>query len=347
MKPSQIHTTARDLPSEFDVNIARSCVVNGIARCVPGDVFTTLRRRFEIPFPMDSAFGHSAAINSSQPRPNKALGPWLYEVHLATYHQPQLLCAIATNGIIPPWSNPGARRGVRPLPDNYGGRRLLADYYKGRCLVATLATLQRDPGFHSSSFALVAKKDIPLHIDGRIIHYLSAPPGGSNNSDASPDATWDPFDSIAQRVRDLRRRYPVYAIYAMVADIVDAFHHVPVHADHASAFGGRMPRSDHGIVSGMAVFGWTSSPGFFAVFRKAVRHYHRTGASSVHSYLEPFWIFQWVDDIVLIEVDIGDRLQKAEQRLGDGVKLVFGSAGWHEGKFTTWSRRFHAVGYPQ
>ncbi|ETK75393.1 hypothetical protein L915_17981 [Phytophthora nicotianae] len=60
--------------------------------------------------------------------------------------------------------------------------------------------------------------------------------------------------------------------------------------------------------------------------------------------IEPFWIFQWVDDIVLVEVDIGDRLQKAEKRLRDGVKLVFGSDGWHEGKFTTWSRVFHAVG---
>ncbi|KAE8896834.1 hypothetical protein PF001_g17797 [Phytophthora fragariae] len=48
--------------------------------------------------------------------------------------------------------------------------------------------------------------------------------------------------------------------------------------------------------------------------------------------------------MVLIEVDIGDRLQKAEQRLRDGVKLVFGSAGWHEGKSTTWSLYFHAAG---
>ncbi|KAE9328401.1 hypothetical protein PF008_g16186 [Phytophthora fragariae] len=94
----------------------------------------------------------------------------------------------------------------------------------------------------------------------------------------------------------------------------------------------------------MAVFGWTSSPGFFAVFGKAVRHYQRTGASRVKGFIEPFWIFQWVDDIVLIEVDIDDRLQKAENRLRDGVKLVFGMDGWHEGKFTTWSRIFHAVG---
>ncbi|KAE9025306.1 hypothetical protein PR001_g12459 [Phytophthora rubi] len=228
---------------------------------------------------------------SEDPRPNKALRPWLYEVHLATYPQLQLLCTIATDGVVPPWINPAARRGVRPLPDNYGGaesgapvviNKLLADDYKGRCVVATLATLQRDPGFHSSSFALVAKKDIPLHIDGRIIHDLSASPGGSVNdqthSDASLDATSDPFGSIAQRVRDLRRRYPGYAIYAMVADFADAFHHVPVHADHASAFleGGGMPRSDHGIVSGMAVFGWMSFPGFLRDYERRRRIEEKT-----------------------------------------------------------------------
>ncbi|KAE9007783.1 hypothetical protein PR001_g13164 [Phytophthora rubi] len=226
--------------------------------------------------------------------------------------------------------------------------KLLADYYKGRCLIASLPVLAADPSFHSSAFALVPKKDKPLCVDGRIIHDLSAPAGVSVNdltdSSASPDATWDPFTSIALRICDLRRRYPGYAIYAMVADIADAFHHVPVHAHHASAFGGKLPRSSHGIISGMAVFGWTSSPGFFAVFGKAVRHYQRTGASRVKGFIEPFWIFQWVDDIVLIEVDIDDRLQKAEKRLRDGVKLVFGMDGWHEGKFTTWSRIFHAVG---
>ncbi|KAE9166789.1 hypothetical protein PF005_g29054 [Phytophthora fragariae] len=211
-----------------------------------------------------------------------------------------------------------------------------------------MKAFERDPTFQSSAFALVPKKGKPLHLDGRIIHDLSAPDGLSVNaqtaSEASLDATWDPFVSIARRICELRRRYPGYTIYAMIADIAEAFHHVPVHADHASAFGGRLPCSSHGIVSGMAVFGWTSSPGFFAVFGKAVRHYLRTGQSMVLGHMEPFWSFHWVDDIVFVEVDVDDRLQKAEKRLRDGAKLVFGSDGRHEGKFTTWSRVFHAVG---
>ncbi|KAG3025412.1 hypothetical protein JG687_00014361 [Phytophthora cactorum] len=64
---------------------------------------------------------------------------------------------------------------------------------------------------------------------------------------------------------------------------------------------------------------------------KTARHYQRTGVSHVNGYTEPFWTFQWVDGIVIIETDIGDRLLRAERRLRDAIKLVFGSDGWHEG----------------
>ncbi|OWZ11638.1 hypothetical protein PHMEG_00015312 [Phytophthora megakarya] len=363
--PDRINTRA--MASAVETPDLQVYEVAGILRCVPADVIHALRdtaKRFDIPFPVRSAFLHAGSPpfsvpgtdadildalisipqlgivgtlrlfrgqTSADPRPSKALRPWLYRMHLATYPQLELLCAIATEGIIPPWTSLSTRCGVRPLPDNYRGAesgevvvttKLLADYNRGRCLVAYLATLEANPGLHSSSFAMVPKKDIPLTIDGRIIHDLSAPPGDSvndlTNSAESPDATWDPFGFIAQRVRNLRSRYTGYIIYAMISDIADAFHHVPVHADHAPAFEGRVSRSNHGIVSGIAVFGWTSSLGFFAVLGKAVRHYQRTGQSTVLGYSERFWAFQWVDDIVLIEVDIDDRLQKAEQRLRDG-----------------------------
>ncbi|POM79260.1 Hypothetical protein PHPALM_3109 [Phytophthora palmivora] len=77
---------------------------------------------------------------------------------------------------------------------------------------------------------------------------------------------------------------------------------------------------------------------------KASRHYQRAGASYVLGYPEPFLVFQRVEDIVLVEVDLGDRLLQAERRLRDVIKLVFGSDGWHEGMFNTWSQCVHAVG---
>lgn len=290
-------------------------------------------------------------------RPNKALRSKMYRRHLASYPELELLCSIAEQGVVPHWRHPEARIGVRPIPRNYpsaisGGdvvtHRLLKDYYAGRCILATVSALSVEPGFHSSAFALVPKKDIPLAQDGRIIHDLSAPPGRSVNDATdpalSPDARWDQFSCIALRVVELRIRYPGCSIYALVADIAEAFHHVPMHARHSSAFGGTFPRSQIGIVSGMAVFGWTASPGFFAVMGKASRHYQRSGHSYINGYPEQFWVFQWVDDIVIIEVDVGDRLLQAERRLRDAIKLVFGSDGWHEGKFSTWSQNVHAVG---
>ncbi|ETN18024.1 hypothetical protein PPTG_03746 [Phytophthora nicotianae INRA-310] len=384
--PECITTAARLLSSDFDYRPSRTAVIAGRERCVPSDVFRRLQEaadRFQVAFPADDVFltaglgpftlpeadarvldeliaapelgipGVLELFRGQTPldyRPNKALRPWLYRVHLPTYPQLELLCAIAQHGLIPHWTKSGERRGVRPVPDNYIGAvtgasivtdKLLVDYYKGRCIIASITTLVQDPFFHSSAFALVLKKDKPIHLDGRIIHDLSAPMGLSVNNYTdfalSPDATWDPFLVIALRIRELRRRYPGCAIYAMTADIADAFHHVPDHARHASVFGGggggttailTRNRIRHGRL-------WVDC---IARFLRCFR----TGM--VSGYAETFWIFQWVDDIVLIEVDIDNPLQEAAKRLRDGVKLVFCSDGWHEGKFTTWSREFHAVG---
>ncbi|KAE9270124.1 hypothetical protein PF008_g30693, partial [Phytophthora fragariae] len=277
---------------------------------------------------------------STDPRPNKALRPKLYRQHLSDYPDLQLLCNIAEHGVVPHWCSTSERAGVRPVPQSYPSaekeatvvtHRLVTEYYRGRCILASSSALSEEPAFHSSAFALVPKKDIPLDQDGRIIHDLSAPPGDSineaTNTDWTPDARWDPYSSLADRVLELRRQYPDATIYALGADIAEAFLHVPVHSNHASAFGGTIPRSQTGIVSGTAAFGWTASPGYFAVFGKAARHYQRAGSSYVLGLPKPFWIFQWVDDIVCIEVDIGDRLIRAEQRLRDAIKLVFGSDG--------------------
>ncbi|KAE9324703.1 hypothetical protein PR003_g16675 [Phytophthora rubi] len=58
-----------------------------------------------------------------------------------------------------------------------------------------MQAFERDPTFWSSAFALVPKKDKPLHMESRNIHDLSALDGLSVNaqtaSEASPGATWD------------------------------------------------------------------------------------------------------------------------------------------------------------
>ncbi|GMF43910.1 unnamed protein product [Phytophthora fragariaefolia] len=223
------------LPSVVNTPPFRLAKVYGRLRCVPPEVFHALRSAADlvgVPFPLDSSFlaagpsplvvpSTDAAIldaliadsrygipgtlalfrgqTLSDPRPNKALRPWLYRAHLASYPDLDLLCLIATHGVIPPWKDPSSRFGVRQVPANYTvvTDKLLADYYKGRCIIATVATLERDPRFHSSAFALVPKKDKPLHLDGCIFHDLSAPDGryanAQTSSEDAPDASWDPF----------------------------------------------------------------------------------------------------------------------------------------------------------
>ncbi|KAF1788731.1 hypothetical protein GQ600_13148 [Phytophthora cactorum] len=251
---------------------------------------------------------------------------------------------------------PSSSKGVRTIPDNYSSavegssvvtHRLLNDYYSGRCILLPWLTYPRsDVSFEHVCFS--SNKDIPNTEDGRTIHDLSAPEGESINdipdTTQTPDAHWDPYSSILTRFLELRRRYPGCAIYALGADIAEAFHHAAVHARHASAFGGIILRSPVGIVSGMAVFGWGASPGFYVIMGKDDRHYQPRGGSHVNDYLGSFWTFRWVEDIAIIEADIGDRLLRAERRRRDAMKLVFGSDGLHEGKFRTWSQCFHCVG---
>ncbi|KAG1691651.1 hypothetical protein DVH05_026814 [Phytophthora capsici] len=207
----QVLTAAHTRPSAFDTPPTRSCWVLGRDRCVPQPVFDALREAAidaHAPFPMESAFLAAGPGPRSVPlvdlrildalvasrglgisgtlelfrgqtaddyRPNKALRPWLYRKHLATYPGLEPLCTIAQVGLTPPWLDPLGRRGVRPVPANYPGAdtgapivtdKLLADYYNGRCIIATMPTLIRDPQFYSSSFDLVPKKDKPLHVDG-------------------------------------------------------------------------------------------------------------------------------------------------------------------------------------
>eukprot|EP00644_Phytophthora_capsici_P004608 jgi/Phyca11/111013/e_gw1.19.367.1 len=184
-------------------------------------------------------------------------------------------------------------------------------------VVSSIVTaLTSEPGFHSSAFALDRKRDFPLLEDWRIIQDLrGVSVNDTTDTSRTPDARWDQPSCIVIRIVELRTRYPGWRIYALAEDIADASHHVPIHSRHSSAFRGTFPRAHIGIVSGMAVFGWTASPGFFAIMRKAARHCQRTGPSYVNGNPKPFWAFQWVDDIVIIEVDIDVRLLLAERRI--------------------------------
>ncbi|KAG1699223.1 hypothetical protein DVH05_014140 [Phytophthora capsici] len=184
-------TQARTERSPFDTDIRRECVVRGITRRVPLDVFrkfqavaSTHRLSFQtnrifrkptgdrltLPFedirflPAGVRLPHMGIEGtlrvfrdqtSRDDRPNKALRPRLYRQHLAS-EELELLCSIAEQGVVPHWHHPDASwsaAGPTQLSQcNYGAtvvtHRLLKNYYAGRCIIATMAALTAEPGFH-------------------------------------------------------------------------------------------------------------------------------------------------------------------------------------------------------
>ncbi|POM69145.1 LOW QUALITY PROTEIN: Hypothetical protein PHPALM_14602 [Phytophthora palmivora] len=370
--PERVSTASCSRQSQFDAPEMRSCHVLGIARCVPKDVFNGLRvaaALVGVDFPLSTAF--LAARPGSMTIPHvdlRILDALITDARLgiagtlAIFRDPTRLSSQQGASVdVPPalahvrhrgrWAGAPLDR-THPVPTNYPGAtagstivisKLLAHYNMGRCIIASMDTLVRDLTFHSSVFAL-KPKDKPIHSDGRIIHDLSAPDGDSvnalTNSAASPDATWDSFVVIANRVRELHCCFPGNHIHATIADIANAFHHVPVHARQASAFGGHLPRSSHGIVQVWLSLDGHLHQGFLPCSGKWSATIRALG---LLGHVDPFWTFQLVDDIVLIEVDIDDRLQQVEKRLRDGIKFVFGSQGLNENKFTTRSSVFYAV----
>ena len=79
------------------------------------------------------------------------------------------------------------------------------------------------------------------------------------------------------------------------------------------------------VIADTATLGFTSAPGFFAVFGKAVRFLHRNGGTIIGAMFEAFHMFQWVDDLIAVEADIGERLERAEVHLKWAVTSIFGN----------------------
>ncbi|ETI44889.1 hypothetical protein F443_10437, partial [Phytophthora nicotianae P1569] len=58
----------------------------------------------------------------------------------------------------------------------------------------------------------------------------------------------------------------------------------------------------------------------------------------------PFFCFDWVDDHVLAELDVGNRLETCECALRLAMTAVLGPRDINENKFTAWSTQLVALG---
>ena len=249
-------------------------------------------------------------------------------------------------------------RARRPWPRNFpiateamsvAVNKIVEEYNKGRGMFAHAGILGRNcRNMVVSPMGAVKKGEEPLSENVRIILGLSSPRGDSINSNTEndvPDACFGKMTEIADRILRLRHEMGMgVKIMAMTADIDSAFKHVPKAAHSVEKFGIIVPGTNIVYLSFNLDFGWTGSPGYFALFAKAVRHGQRASGSWINHDFKNFHAFVWVDDIVLVEPDLDNRLYWAELNLRTKVEEVFGPTGWKEEKFETWSTSWKALG---
>lgn len=292
-------------------------------------------------------------------RPNRHLQPQLYERLLQGYGNLDLMKQIAQTGVQVEMK--AGFTAPRPWPGNFKIDPLalplihhdFAELYnlrKGFFLEMGLA------GHFCHDMVIspvggVEKGGFPIWEKVRIISGLSTPSDHSinaNTANVAPNACFGVVGELADRILELRWEEPSdgtpTAIMGMSGDIDSAFRQIPVSASSVKYFASRIPNTSIVFLPFDLVFGWTSSPGYFAVYAKALRHLQRTKGSWINYTWTNYWSFIWVDDVILIEPDVGTRLAEAELNIRESVETVFGPKGWKNEKFETWTTRWKSLG---
>ena len=299
--------------------------------------------------------------NENTQRPNPDLNPEIYERELKGYSQLSLMKKVARIGVkvklksgfrAPrPWrSNFPIDSVAMPLAIN----KFAVEYNKSRGMLLNM----RVAGSHVrdmvvSPIGAVEKGGLPMCEDVRMIVGLSTPGDQSINANTVndvPDACFGLVSEIADRILKLRWNEEEggeeshIKIMGMCGDIDAAFFNVPISADSVKYFANRIPGTKILFLPFNLVFGWKGSPGYFAIFAKAIRHLQNTAGYWLGYDWTNYWSFIWVDDIVLIEPDTNDLLWQAEWNIRQSVETVFGRKGWKHEKFETWSTRWKSLG---
>ncbi|KAJ0393733.1 hypothetical protein ATCC90586_003504 [Pythium insidiosum] len=296
----------------------------------------------------------------THPTPNKAM---LVE-HLAwllhDYPDRQQLLAAARHGVRHPFKPPPTSTSTS-RPKNHESahamhnalvRSVRDGHLAGTYLVLDAEGAARFPQLRFSPFGCVAKRGADPDVTARLIHDLSFPRGASTNDwsdhEALPDLVFRTVDAIARRIVHLRSLHPHVEIKLMKGDVKSAFRNIFVHEDTCAYFAGRIPEYGVTVVDLALPFGWTGSPAHYGVFGRAITHLvqrespHRLNPSAIDD--TRFFCFDWVDDHILVECDIDDRLDACETALRLAIIAVLGPRAINEDKFTAWSTRQVALG---
>ncbi|KAE9051069.1 hypothetical protein PR003_g614 [Phytophthora rubi] len=286
-------------------------------------------------------------------RPNKALVPVVHRRHCHGYEHLDALTDIAAEGVrvhlrepLPrqgrwPKNHPSATERIQVLRKNI---RKEQDLF--RCIVvdADIAAIWTELVF--SPFGVVDKGAGDPRITGCVIHDLSFPEDASINSHTDSTAittpTYEHCSSIAREILRCKRVKPGCAVKVTAGDVAAAYHNACTHSDCVYLFPGRIPEDNATVIDLCAAFRWTGSAGTYSVLGGAVAFVHGNSVDANHP--AGFFNYDWVDDHVNIEPDVGTRCADAERSLRYAMAAVMGPRAVHEDKFIAWRPRQKVLG---
>ncbi|POM60523.1 hypothetical protein PHPALM_30621 [Phytophthora palmivora] len=201
---------------------------------------------------------------------------------------------------------------------------------------------------HVSSFGAVPKGN-ELATAIRLIHDLSHPfsecPNELTDMSSLPPAQHEHVAALARRVDLPRTHFPMAEIYLLKGDVNGAFRHLRQHANDVEWMCGLLPQRYARVVNLSAPFGWTGSPVNYGVFGRAISFLvGRESMAANATNTESFFAYEWVDDHVLIEPNIGARCPVAEDTLRLAMLAIFGPVTINVSKFTSSSTTATQVG---
>jgi hypothetical protein len=297
---------------------------------------------------------------SKDSRPNKALRPLDYRKLLKGYQHVDFMVDAAWHGLQPRWkdsdeaadgqtkNHQSARRYLKALT-----RSVRAGQNGGQYLVLDDRLMKVwNKVVHVSPLAAIDKAGKDPEDEVRLIHDLSYPHGYSTNdrTDRSvlPELVYRPVAELAQRIEALHVEDPSRNVMMMKGDVKGAFRHLMVTHSSVGWMAAILPSARALIVDLSAPFGWTSSPTYYGAFGGAITWLvaHESPATMSPAELDPtpFFSYEWVDDHVLIEREVGHRPELANAALRLSMLAVFGPRVINEDKFTAWSTKLEVLG---
>ncbi|OWZ07715.1 LOW QUALITY PROTEIN: hypothetical protein PHMEG_00019858 [Phytophthora megakarya] len=295
---------------------------------------------------------------SNNSRPNKVLDPMRLQLVLEGYPHLDQVVQIAKVGINVTWR--GGPHPRRPPSKNHGScrrylravtRSLREGQDSGQYMVVDADILKQWPEVVCSPLGAVEKKGVDPAEEVRTIHDLSYPKNDSVNvafvTDSVPKVRYKSVIVIARRIEWLANAGYTGIIRILKGDVKSAFRHLMTQANQVFRMAALVEDLGVLIIDMAAPFGWSGSPPCYALFGGAISWLMGTNSPATVSEsqdTEPFFPYEWVDDHILVEPDVENRLQLAEATLRHAMLAVLGPRSINESKFSEWSSEIVALG---